>query len=193
MTGKIAHDSQFIRYVRELATKGEPGAQFVLVFYLASRHDAGKYRKTCMELLHRLSLQGNSLADYAIGNWHLYGLGVRKSQEKAFRYLLAAARKGHPAAQYDVGVCFSRGAGTRKSYKEAAKWFGKAAAGGDGAAQLELGLCYFHGAGVPRSLQRAIHWYKLAVRNGNKEARIRLQELKKLRSVSFGAHEKRNR
>ena len=109
MDKRIESNSKFIRYIRYLANEGEPGAQFVLVYYLSSRAKAGKYRGLCLRLLQKLSKQGNSLADYALGNWHIHGLGVRKNYGKAFRYFLSAAQKGHPSAQYDVGVSYEKG------------------------------------------------------------------------------------
>ena len=170
MTSKSRDSSDFIQYIRKLAKLGEPGAQFVFVYYLSSRPNASKYRHQCLEVLFRLSKQENSIADYILGNWYTHGLGVKKDYKKAFKYFLSAAQKGHPSAQYDVGVSFEKGAGTIKNLEKAFKWYRKAALQNDPTGQMELGLCYFHGVGIARNIKKAIFWYRKAAKNGNLEA-----------------------
>lgn len=160
----------FIQSIRKHAATGDPGSQYILAHYLASRPDANHFRQECLKLLRTLSSQGNNLAQYALGNWYGYGLGVRKNFKIANVFFLKAATLGHPIAQFNMAVSLEKGKGIKKNLQKAVQWYRRSAQGGDRQAQTELGRCHFYGIGVRRNYKKAVFWFKKSAKRGDPDA-----------------------
>lgn len=66
--------------------------------------------------------QGNSEAQYILGNCYYYGTGVEQDYEKAVSYYLEAAGQGNAEAQKLLGDCYAYGRGVEMD-KEKAKYY----------------------------------------------------------------------
>lgn len=53
---------------------------------------------------------------------YYYGTGMRRSEERALRWMRFSALQGLAEAQYDLGQMFQNGIGTAVDEAEAAKW-----------------------------------------------------------------------
>src|SRR5262249_30671028 len=100
-----------IRRLRKQADGGDPQAQYKAAYYLASRSNADRYRRQCVDLLKASATQGNRFAQYALGNWYIHGIGVRKNYKAAYLYFLSSAKQEHALAQYNLGVSLEKGKG----------------------------------------------------------------------------------
>lgn len=70
-----------------------------------------------LELLQRGAAQGDPRAQYALGNWHVHGIGVRKTFRRAAGYFECAVRAAHANAAHDLAVCFATGKGRSKELR----------------------------------------------------------------------------
>ena len=121
-------------------------------------YERGEYEKA-LALFHPLAEQGNSIAQYVLGNLYYFGLGVRKDEEQAVKWYRKASEAGIPEAQYNLGVTYRDGLGVRKDEGEAVRWWRKAADQGNADAQWGLGVMYRDGRGVLKSISAAVDWF----------------------------------
>src|SRR3954462_13616620 len=91
----------------------------------------GNWKVRARELLEVAAFASNADAQYALGTWHLHGVGMRKNPRAAADLLERAARQGHAAAPYDLAICFETAAGRRRSERDARFWYRRAALQGD--------------------------------------------------------------
>ena len=77
-----------------------------------------------------LAAQGDSTAQYDLGQMYVNGVGVKEDDAAAVAWFRKAAEKGLAAAQAQLGVMCYLGQGTAQDDAEAAGWFEKAAAQG---------------------------------------------------------------
>lgn len=156
-----------INNLRHRVSNGDVSAACELARILALRSDAIKYRKECLILLKFAAKKGNTDAIYALGNWHEYGIGMKKNMRMANRLFRIAAMKGHASAQYDLAVSLELGKSVKKDVVQAVKWYRRSAEQGDVDAQVELGRCYYQGIGVKRNNFRvAFRLFQKAAKDG---------------------------
>jgi len=105
------------------ADNGDPVASYELAHYLATLPSARKHRQECVNLLELASAKGESRAQYALGTWYLYGIGVKKSFKTANALFLRAAKQGHPLAQFDLAVSLEKGKGVKKNLARDCSFF----------------------------------------------------------------------
>ena len=117
---------------------------------------------TALRLFRLLADDGNSAAQFGIGNMYDRGRGVSQDYAEARKWYRKAADQGFADAQYNLGVMFAKGRGVPHDDAEAAKWFRKAADQGEVAAQYNLGLMYTEGEGVPRDYAEAAKLFRKA-------------------------------
>lgn len=104
---------------------------------------------------------GNSEAQYLLGDMYLQGRGVEKSELEAITWYGKAAEQNVAYAQYSLGVMYYNGQGTTQNLQEAYKWLENAGLQGHSEAQYLLGRMYEQGFGVEKSLPKAYAWWKL--------------------------------
>lgn len=102
------------------------------------------------------------------------GLGVKKDDGAALKYLRMAAENGVARAQNNLGNRYYYGNGLPQDYEEAVLWYLKAVAQNLPAAQNNLGEYYFYGQGVPQDYTKAAEWYAKAAEQGYADAQYNL-------------------
>jgi TPR repeat protein len=121
-----------------------------------------------------LAKQGESYAQFNLGNMYKEGKGVAQDYKQALRWYRKAADQGHSKAQFNLGNMYFKGKGVAQDYKQAVKWYRKAAKQGDSRAQFGLGLIYDIGKGVLRDPKQAVNWYQKAAEQGYSRAQYNL-------------------
>lgn len=91
----------------------------------------------------------------------------KRKFEKAFEYLLTAAKCDNIQAQYGIASMYQEGQGTDVNEEEALKWYRKAGLRGHMRAQFECGLIYELGKGTERDEQEALRWFLRAAKRGH--------------------------
>ena len=59
-------------------------------------------------------LQGNPIGHAGLGLMYLYGKGVEKSHEKAFKHFQSSADQGWPEGQLHLGNLYFNGLGVKR-------------------------------------------------------------------------------
>jgi TPR repeat protein len=121
-------------------------------------------------LYERASTRGVAIADCALGNQYLRGLGVVKNQAKAALLCRHSADRGVAVAQADLGQMYLLGEGLERDLPEAAHWFQKAVEQGQANAALMLGKMFWNGDGVERSHEQAARMWQISAEHGNPSA-----------------------
>ncbi len=133
-------------------------------------------------LLRRQARAGDAESQYALGLFHLAGVGVPLDDGAAKRWFEQAARQYHASAQYRLGLMYHQGGaadGVREEareheLREALRWYRLAAHQDHAGAQSNLGLMHYQGLGVERDAEAALDWYLRAARQGHAEAQYNL-------------------
>ena len=74
------------------------------------------------------AIQGNGMAQMALGMMYFDGKGVTRSHQAAFTWLKPAAEQGEPLAQVTLGTMYEAGDGVPQDFLQAHMWFSLAAA-----------------------------------------------------------------
>lgn len=96
--------------------------------------------------------QGNVRAQLLYAIYAMLDAQSDKDLQRAFGYLLKAARGGCVDAMVELARCYFTGRGVRLNDEEAVKWLIKAHEMHHSTASLMLGDCYWHGQGVTQKL-----------------------------------------
>ena len=126
------------------------------------------------EKLCQLSLNGDIIAQYQLGNMYDYGYGVEKDSKKAAYWYQKAAEQGYACAQDRLGTAYFIGYGVEKDELKAVEWYGKAAEQGFVDGQVNLGHMYEKGYGVNKDYTKAVEWYGKAAEQGDAPAQYHL-------------------
>jgi len=128
-----------------------------------------------------LAKDGNSSAQFNLGQMYRLGQGVPQNDETAVKWTRLAAEQGNAFAQYNLGHMYRLGQGVPQNDETAVKWFRTAlkwirpaAEQGDVIAQSLLGVMYHKGQGVPQNEKTAVKWTRLAAEQGNTDAQNNL-------------------
>lgn len=73
---------------------------------------------------------GDSVAQYNLGNIYYEGLGVRRSHKKAMEWWNKSSLQGYAPAQYNLGELYFTGEGIKRDFVEGCKWLKTAASQG---------------------------------------------------------------
>jgi hypothetical protein len=113
---------------RKLAQEGNPNYQYLLGRAyeggdVGVPQDFGEavrwYRKS--------AVQGNGMAQMALGMMYFDGRGVARSHNAAFTWLEPATEQGKPLAQVTLGTMYEAGDGVPQDYIQSYMWFNIAA------------------------------------------------------------------
>ena len=113
-----------------------------------------------------LAKQGDTIAQYNLGNMYAKGQGVPQDYKMAIKWYRLAVEQDYVLAQYNLGVMYDFGRGVPQDYKIAAKWYRLAAEQDYVLAQDNIGIMYANGQGVLQDYVRAHMWFNIAASNG---------------------------
>eukprot|EP01135_Chromosphaera_perkinsii_P010824 Nk52_evm19s2241 gene=Nk52_evmTU19s2241 len=108
------------------------------------------------------------------GDKYLFGYGLAKSYDTAFKRYMAAAKFGLPAACNMVGTMFENGLGREIDLPSAVYWYKEAAENDLGDALNNLGRLHENGKGVEKCVKTAEDYYRKAAENGHADAQANL-------------------
>jgi TPR repeat protein len=114
-----------------------------------------------------LAEQGNSSAQYNLGQLYRNGQGVPQDNRTAVKWFKLAAAQGNADAQFNLGWMCHKGQGILQDDKTAVKWFKLAAEQRNAGAQKNLSVMYAFGKGVSQDYTYSHMWGNLAAANGN--------------------------
>ena len=173
-------DTQAVKYYlntianTEITTQSieDTGDTQVVKYYLnivTNRKENNEDQKN----LERMALQGNTEAQFSLGDLYEKGIGVQKNEIEATKWYRKAAEQGHADAQERLGsMCYN-------DKEEAFKWYREAAKQGHAEAQERLGLMYAVEASrypeqASKWYRKAFKWYREAAEQGEAEAQYEL-------------------
>jgi TPR repeat protein len=122
----------------------------------------------------KLAEQGNSSAQFYLGEMYRVGQGVHKDEQQSAAWFSKSAEQGNPDAQRKLGLMYILGTGVPQDEQQAVAWFRKAAERGDAVAQHAIGMMYNSGQGVPKDRQQALAWFSKAAEQGNPDAQLQM-------------------
>jgi TPR repeat protein len=111
--------------------------------------------------------QGDTKAQFELGNRYYYGQGVPQDYVEAARLYHEAADQGDAKAEYNLANLYLLGKGVPQDYAEALRWFRKPADQGNAMAEYEVGFMYHKGKGLAQDDTEAVRWYRKAADQGN--------------------------
>ena len=132
-----------LRLLEPLAQAGHAAAQLRVGLLHYHGHGVRENDLQALKWFERAARQGNTEAQFHVGNMYAYGLATPPADADparlAAQWYFEAARQGHADAQYSLGILFLTGTGVQQSADEAARWIAQAAAQGhaDAAAYLK--------------------------------------------------------
>jgi uncharacterized protein len=129
-----------------------------------------------LQQLEQAALDGDQVAEYALGTLYDDGRGVPHDPVRAESWIRKAAVRGYPLAEYRLAMLYDGKHGGLGDEVQAAFWYRKAADQGMPQAQYELGEMYLSGLGVPQDTLQAIKWLSLAKQSGYAQADVDLQQ-----------------
>lgn len=107
---------------------------------------------------------GKQVPEYTLilGDIYSFGLGRKKSLEKAFKCYQLASHKGINEAMCSLAYMYEVGAGTIKNREKAFELYKKSAENGYLHSMRDIGLCYLQGIGTDISYVKAMEWLEKA-------------------------------
>ena len=133
-----------------------------------------------LKKLGNASEQGNSGAQFYLGNMYEKGKGVAQDYAEAARLYRLAAMQGVSEAQYNLALLYFGGFGVLPDNSEAAKWFRLSVKKGSVEAQEVLSLLYFSGSGVVQDYVKAHMWANIASSSGGEKQLETRRQISKL-------------
>ena len=116
--------------------------------------------------------KGDRNAQYDLGMRYQYGNGVKKSRNKAHRWLNKSAQAGSPRAQYALSLFYQQYARNTQGIKKALLWIKKSADQGLADAQYSLGMMFRNGSLVQKNPVEARKWLRRASIQGHMAAQL---------------------
>ena len=107
-----------------------------------------------------LAEQGDSHAQYYLGQMYRNGEGVKQDFKQAFKWYKLAAQQGEVRSQHILGQMYHRGVGVIQNHGEAVRWYELAAAQGQVSSQTNLAFMYRDDV-VIQDYKEAIRWFRL--------------------------------
>ena len=134
---------------------------------------SGDY-KSASELSLPCANDGDSLAQYILGEYHYYDT---KDYEEAYNWLIKAADQGDPDGMYLLAEMYRNGHHVKKDEKSAIELYELSAEEGVSEAKFQLGLIYIDAgfwSSINRDYRKAEKWFKEAADDGIAEAAYNL-------------------
>lgn len=134
-------------------------------------------RDQAVERLERLAEQGNTHAQFVMGQLYRDGPLLIPDSQKAKRWFTLAAAQGMLEAQYALGKLLLSADPEVHDPDEGLRWLRRAAQGGNTYAAYRLGKEYLTGEHAPKSTKKAVHWFQSSAEHGNPFAQYMLGKL----------------
>lgn len=153
----------------KLCKKGNPNA--ALFLYDCMMHgltitqkdeEIGAYLYMCSFLMKMAADLGDNLGRFEVAKKYEKGEYIKKDEQKAFHYMLLAAKGGLRSAMSNMAVYYEQGIGTKPSVKDSLWWEREGVERGCLFCMQAIGQRYENGKGVPTDYERAIEWYTKA-------------------------------
>ena len=141
-----------LAYLGKMYTEGSPAVQ--------------QNNQTALVYFKNAADKGNSIGQTGLGMMYMYGKGVAKDYNKAYKYFQLAADQGWVDGQLQLGIMYFSGKGVRRDYKMAVKYFNLAAQGGHVLAYYNLAQMHATGTGVLRNCHTAVEFFKNVAERG---------------------------
>jgi TPR repeat protein len=148
---------------RDLAEKGQAGAQIDLGLNYAKGTGVPKDYATALQWFQRAADQGDPHAEFYVGLMHERGYSVPHSYATALVWYRKAAEQNYAPAQIAVARFYARGLSVPRDREQQVVWLRRAAEQNSPLAEFILGNLYRLGIGVPREPATAAQWYQRAV------------------------------
>ncbi|KAI7887807.1 uncharacterized protein EV154DRAFT_554343 [Mucor mucedo] len=176
----LKQEKEGLRWLRKLANKGSAYAQAELGVRLC--HDGSKfqdYEQAMTWLQKAVDYNGNTIAQWGIGNIYKNGWGVEINYAAAIEWYKKAADCDESRAEHALGKMYAEGKGVTQDWEKAVFWYKKAVEN-DGylEAQYDLLQCYYRGQGVRKNTRLGLELITLLAEQGNGDA---IEELKRLK------------
>jgi len=134
--------------------------------------------QTALSAWNLAAQQGDTDAEYNLGQLYRLGQGVKLSYPVAQSYYLKAAKKNHPLAQLNLGTMYYSGMLGVDQQENAFYWLQKAAENNNAPAQWMIGIMFFNGQGVSQDSIAAYSWLTLASEQQHPQAILDQTKLK---------------
>jgi uncharacterized protein len=140
------------------AMPNEPHFQFAL-------GKAYFYTRNYVEAVHHLTMAGDAVpeANNALAYCFQNGLGVVKSDKRAFELYSKAAAGGSAVGMDNLASAYVRGTYVKQDFNQALDWYEKAIENGNEGSLQSIGNMYFNGQGVPKDYETAARYFQQAV------------------------------
>jgi uncharacterized protein len=127
-----------------------------------------------LRILKPLAEDGNSSAQYVLGEMYGLGLGVAEDQNEALRWFTLAANGGNIPAEETLAALaiseFLENGQVTQNKQEKIRWILSSAKRGNPESMNMLGILYSSGNGVPLTTIEAEKWFCRAIKNGHPSA-----------------------
>ena len=127
-----------------------------------------------IDLVEREALQGDDLAQYALGYIYFEGVGRPVDYKKALDWFMKSAQQGNIDSYVIIGGMYLLGFGVSQDKPKASVYYKKAADKNDPRAQTSLGMMYENGDGVRQDYKEALKWYTKAAEQGVAASQLNL-------------------
>jgi len=122
--------------------------------------------------------QGNSDAQYALGESYYNGVGVKQDYLEAAKWYKLAGNQGNFNALFKLGMMYKKGEGVERNPLESFKLLALVAYyGNDATAQFLTGMSYLDGKVIAQNYEEASSWFESSCNNGNQKACTKYKEL----------------
>ena len=113
---------------------------------------------------------GNAEAQGKLGIMYFWGRGTLRSESKAYRWSLQAAKQGEASGQQMMGYLYENGIFIPKNMRRAVDWYRKSSKQGNAAATASLAALYVYGQGVNQDVRHGFRLAKKAAEENNSHA-----------------------
>ena len=134
-------------------------------------------RDQWVERLEQMAEQGDTHAQFAMGQFCRDGPLLIPDSQKAKRWFTLAAEQGMPEAQYALGKLLLSEDPEVHDPEEGLRRLRRAAQKGSTYAAYRLGKEYLTGKHAPKSGENSVHWLHLSAKRGNPFAQYMLGKL----------------
>lgn len=157
LTDSNMNEYDFCELSKGIAKTGNPIGQLFYGVCLSMGLGCDEDNRKAIKWWTKAANQGESDAQFNLGNYYYNGYHTRKDYKKAVYWLEKSAKQGNQEAQALLGECYHQGRGVPKNMKKAVILYKKAIDNGntDPYVGAQLGLCYYHGLGIRKNYQKA--------------------------------------
>jgi len=165
---------------------------FITVVFVALTTVACGGDPDSFESISRLAEEGDSIAQYKLGEMLISGKGVEKDVSKGEAWLIKSAQQGETDAINELASLYinelSREPSANKystNKKLAFDILESAAVRGDAESQRLLAIMYEYGIGTAKNKAKSLEWVRRSADNGDSDAQLTMSYLYSLNSNSI--------